>query len=284
MYGCNNFCSYCVVPYVRGRERSRDYKHIEADMRKLLADGALDITLLGQNVNSYGGGSPDYPTFPELMRRLATLENHEYRVRFMTSHPKDASDELFRIMAETPNVAKCLHLPFQSGSTRVLGMMNRRYTREKYMSLIKRVRDYIPDVVLTSDVIVGFPGEELSDFEETMSLIEEVRFDALFTFIYSPRPGAPSALTQNNTPREEIQRRFELLVDRQNSISEEKHAQYIGKTVRVLIDGKSEDAALPFAARTSGNRLVRLPAGEVGKFADVHITSSNRWSLAGELL
>jgi len=282
MYGCNNFCSYCVVPYVRGRERSREYKHIEADMRDLLEQGALDITLLGQNVNSYGGGSPDFPPFPELLRRLAATYDREYRVRFMTSHPKDASDELFRVMAETPNAGRCRHLPFQSGSSRVLDLMNRRYTREKYLSLIKSVRDYMPDIVLTSDVIVGFPGETLQDFEETMSLIEEVRFDALFTFIYSPRPGAPSALQQNNTPKEEIQRRFERLVDRQNQISEEKHAEYVGRAVRVLIDGKTDDEDLPYTARTSGNRLVRLKNGTLGTFADVKITGSNRWSLTAD--
>ncbi|MDR0916689.1 MAG: tRNA (N6-isopentenyl adenosine(37)-C2)-methylthiotransferase MiaB [Oscillospiraceae bacterium] len=287
MYGCDNFCSYCVVPYVRGRERSRMPEPILRDARELLDSGVRDITLLGQNVNSYGKKLDVAITFPELLRRFDAFPD-EFRLRFMTSHPKDAGDALFRAMAESKHAARCLHLPFQSGSSRVLNMMNRRYTREQYLALIARARELMPDIVLTSDVIVGFPGETLEDFEETMSLIDEVRFDALFTFIYSPRPGAPSYLTENNTPPDEIQRRFERLVNRQNDISEEIHAGYIGKTVRVLIDGDG-------TARTDGNRLVKLTVdsgqwtvgdaarGLVGEFRDVRITGANRWSLTGEL-
>jgi len=282
MYGCDNFCSYCVVPYVRGRERSRRPDAIISDFEKLLREGARDITLLGQNVNSYSGDADGCTDFPDLLRRLDSYGG-EYRIRFMTSHPKDASDKLFNTMAESRHIAKCLHLPFQSGSTQVLGLMNRKYTRETYLEKVRKIRDLIPDIVITSDVIVGFPGETLEDFEETMSLIEEVRCDALFTFIYSPRPGAPSSLIENNTPKDEIQRRFDMLVALQNKISEEKHKEYIGKTMRVLIDGVSNDPDFPFTSRTSGNRLVKLTSGTPGAFADAEIVSANRWSLIGNL-
>jgi len=281
MYGCNNYCSYCIVPYVRGRERSRRPDVIISDFAALLDDGVRDITLLGQNVNSYGSGLDEVIDFPELLHRLDNFKG-EYRIRFMTSHPKDASDRLFQVMSDSRHIAKCLHLPFQSGSSRVLELMNRKYTREAYLVRVERVRKLIPDIVLTSDVIVGFPGETLEDFEQTMSLIEDVRYDALFTFIYSPRPGAPSYLTENNTPRDEIQRRFDMLVARQNEISEEKHAAYVGRTMRVLIDGTANDPVFPYTSRTSGNRLVRLKTGKPGTFTDVRITSATRWSLTGE--
>ncbi|MDR3209859.1 MAG: tRNA (N6-isopentenyl adenosine(37)-C2)-methylthiotransferase MiaB, partial [Oscillospiraceae bacterium] len=198
MYGCDNFCSYCIVPYVRGRERSRAPEAVLKDARELAAAGYKDITLLGQNVNSYGKGG-DGTAFPELLRRIDDLPG-DFRLRFMTSHPKDAGAPLFSAMRECEKVARCLHLPFQSGSSRVLTLMNRGYTRERYLDLIAMARDAVPGLVITSDVIVGFPGETLEDFEATLSLIESVRFDALFTFIYSPRPGAPAARRENNTP------------------------------------------------------------------------------------
>ncbi|MDR3311007.1 MAG: tRNA (N6-isopentenyl adenosine(37)-C2)-methylthiotransferase MiaB [Oscillospiraceae bacterium] len=281
MYGCDNFCSYCIVPYVRGRERSREPERVLAEARELIASGVRDITLLGQNVNSYGRKSGSGYDFPRLLTELSQIPG-DYLLRFMTSHPKDAGDALFRAMAESGRVARHLHLPFQSGSTRVLGKMNRGYSREQYLSLITKVRGYMPDIALTSDVIVGFPGEELSDFNDTMSLIEEVRFDALFTFIYSPRPGAPSALTVNNTPKDEIQRRFDLLAETQNRISGERHGGYAEKTVRVLVDGDGGPAEYPYTARTSGNRLVKLKHGTVGEFLDVTITGANRWSLTSD--
>jgi tRNA-2-methylthio-N6-dimethylallyladenosine synthase len=284
MYGCNNFCSYCVVPYVRGRERSRSPDAVLSDARELVAAGYRDITLLGQNVNSYGKNSDERVAFPELLRKVSDIPG-DFRVRFMTSHPKDAGAELFRAMRESEKIARCLHLPFQSGSTRVLELMNRGYTREHYLELIAMAREAVPGLVVTSDVIVGFPGETERDFLDTLELVEKVRFDALFTFIYSPRPGAPASLIENNTPPDEIQRRFDALLSRQNEISGEIHAGYIGKTERVLIDTATDDAKYPLEGRTSGNRLVRLRGeAEIGEFVDAKITDSNRFSLVGEKL
>ncbi|MDR2615159.1 MAG: tRNA (N6-isopentenyl adenosine(37)-C2)-methylthiotransferase MiaB [Oscillospiraceae bacterium] len=289
MYGCDNFCAYCIVPYVRGRERSRAPERVLADAEALIASGARDITLLGQNVNSYGnktrrGDATDSAVgFPELLRRVAGLGG-DFIVRFMTSHPKDAGEALFRAMADSPKIARCLHLPFQSGSDRVLGLMNRGYARGRYLELIAMARELMPDLVVTSDVIVGFPGETERDFEETYSLIERVRFDALFTFIHSPRPGAPSAKLPDTVPRAEKQRWFDRMLALQDEISAEKHASYVGKTLRVLIDSETGDAIYPAQGRTEGNRLVRLTNGadDVGKFREVKITDCNKWSLMGE--
>jgi tRNA-2-methylthio-N6-dimethylallyladenosine synthase len=276
MYGCNNFCSYCIVPYVRGRERSRRPENIIDDAKRLIADGARDITLLGQNVNSYGGGAE--LDFPELLRMVGDIPG-DFLIRFMTSHPKDAGERLFRAMARTPKVARQLHLPFQSGSTKVLRRMNRGYTRERYLELIAMARELMPDIVLTSDVIVGFPGETLEDFEDTMSLIETVRFDALFTFLYSKRPNTPAASLVDNTPQDEKQRRFERLVERQNDISGEIHSGYVGKTLTVLADAYTDDADYPVSGRTNGNRLVRMTGGTVGEFTRATITGSTKWAL-----
>jgi tRNA-2-methylthio-N6-dimethylallyladenosine synthase len=278
MYGCDNFCSYCVVPYVRGRERSREPEAVLDEVRELVAAGYRDITLLGQNVNSYGKGLPGAVTFPELLRRVNDIPG-DFRVRFMTSHPKDAGAELFSAMAECEKVCACLHLPFQSGSTRVLTAMNRRYTREQYLEKLTAAREAIPGLVLTSDVIVGFPGETEADFEDTMSLIEQVRFDALFTFIYSPRPGAPSYLQAATDTPETIQARFDRLLTAQNQISSEIHEGYIGKRVRVLIDKTADSAEYPFEGRTEGNRLVRCKTGAPGQFRDVPVASASKWSL-----
>ena len=283
MYGCNNFCTYCIVPYVRGRERSRDVETVLEDARELIASGARDITLLGQNVNSYNPVGSQV-NFPQLLRRLNELDG-DFLLRFMTSHPKDAGEELFSAMAESPKVARHLHLPFQSGSSRILKLMNRGYTREHYLELIAMARAAMPGLVLTSDVIVGFPGETEADFEETYSLIEQVRFDALFTFIHSPRPGAPSAKLDDPVTREDKQRWFDRMLDLQNRISGEKHAEYVGTTQRVLVDRETGDETMPFSGRTNGNRLVRL-RGEnlvIGEFADVRIVAGNTWSLLGEI-
>ncbi|MDR0861806.1 MAG: tRNA (N6-isopentenyl adenosine(37)-C2)-methylthiotransferase MiaB [Oscillospiraceae bacterium] len=284
MYGCNNFCAYCIVPHVRGRERSRRVEAVLSDARELVRDGYRDITLLGQNVNSYGRGTDDGVDFPELLRRINDIDG-EFLIRFMTSHPKDAGERLFRAMAESGKVARHLHLPFQAGNNRVLQQMNRGYTRERYLELVAMARDFMPDLVLTSDVIVGFPGETLEEFEDTLRLVETARFDAMFTFIYSPRNGTPAAKMEDNTPREEKQRRFDRLLALQNGISEEKHRSYVGKTVRVLVDAESGDAALPYNARTSGNRLVRLSGSAVpGEFVDALITAGNTWSLVGVVI
>ena len=283
MNGCNNFCSYCIVPYVRGRERSRLPEHILEDARRLIAEGAKDITLLGQNVNSYGRGLPEPMDFPALIRAVNALPG-EFVIRFMTSHPKDATEELFRAMAESEKAAHHLHLPFQSGSDRILREMNRGYTREKYLSLVKKAREYMPDIVLTSDVIVGFPGETEEDFQGTLELVREARFDALFTFIYSKRPGTPAAEMPDPFTRADKQDRFDRLLKLQDSMSAERHARFVGSRVRVLVDGLSGNEKYPLTSRTNGGRLVHLNGDEslVGRFIEAEITGSNTWALYGE--
>lgn len=281
MYGCNNFCSYCIVPFTRGRERSRQPDAIIDEAKSLIASGAKEITLLGQNVNSYGKNEPHGVRFPELLRRIAALDG-DFLIRFMTSHPKDAGTELFDAMASSPKIARHLHLPFQAGSDRVLKLMNRGYTRAEYLALIEAVRERIPDIVLTSDVIVGFPGETETEFNETYSLIEQVRFDALFTFIHSPRPGAPSSRMDDPVSRAEKQIWFERMIALQNDISAQLHERYVGKTLRVLVTDESDGSVL--SGRTNGGRLVKLENGVPGEFANVKITGSNTWSLLGEAL
>ena len=280
MYGCNNFCTYCIVPYVRGRERSRRPEIILDEIRGLVAEGYKDITLLGQNVNSYGKDLDEPMDFADLLRAASEIPG-DFLLRFMTSHPKDASQKLFDTMASSPKIAPCFHLPFQAGSDRILKAMNRVYDRAGYLDKVRRLRQAIPDVVITSDVIVGFPGETAEEFEDTMTLIDEVRFDALFTFIFSPREGTPAAKMDDPIPKAEKAAHFQRLVERQDQISEEKHAAYIGKTVRCLVDGRDDKG---LTARTPGNRLVRLTGDEglIGQFVDVKITGANKWSLSGE--
>lgn len=283
MYGCNNFCSYCIVPYVRGRERSRKPELILAEMKQLIKDGYKDITLLGQNVNSYGKDLEIQIHFSDLLRQINDLEG-AFIIRFMTSHPKDAGEELFRTMAECSKIAHHLHLPFQAGNDRVLKLMNRGYTKSEYLSLIDLARGYIPDLVITSDIIVGFPGETKEEFEDTLDVIEKAQFEALFTFLYSKRDGTPAAAMTDSISKEEKQERFNRLLNLQNAISEKKHAQYVGSVQTVLVDGISEDVRFPLTARTNGGRLVHLYGDQqlVGSFADVTITSSNTWALFGE--
>ena len=281
MYGCNNFCSYCIVPYVRGRERSRRPEAVVAEVRELVASGYKDITLLGQNVNSYNGG--DGYDFADLLAEIDQIPG-DYRIRFMSSHPKDATHKLFDTMARCTHVAKQLHLPVQSGSDRVLREMNRRYTRAQYLELVNYARSVMPGLVITSDIIIGFPGETEEEAMETVSLVDEVGYDALFTFIYSPRPGTKAAQMPDPVSRAEKQKWFDKLLEVQNARSAALHAAYVGKTVRVLCDGESDDADYPIAARTDGNRLVRLKgdASLIGRFVDVRITKSNTWALYGE--
>ncbi len=281
MYGCNNFCTYCIVPYVRGRERSRKPEDILNECKELIASGIREITLLGQNVNSYGKDLDCGVDFSDLLAMIAELDG-DFLIRFMTSHPRDAGQKLFDTMAKYPKIAKQLHLPFQSGSSRVLKAMNRHYDREKYLSLVSYAKSVMPELVLTSDVIVGFPGETEDEFEETISLIEKVRYDALFTFIFSPRHGTPAASMDDPTPKEEKNRRFDKLCAVQNRISEEIHNAYVGKTMRCLVDGA--DGAL-LTARTEGGRLVRFPGEEslIGTYQNIAITGSTTWSLTGEL-
>ena len=285
MYGCNNFCSYCIVPYVRGRERSRQRSDILAEVRRLVEEGYKDITLLGQNVNSYGRDLAEPVDFSDLLEQVNAIPG-DFLIRFMTSHPKDATQKLFETMARCEKVAPVLHLPFQAGNDRVLKVMNRRHTRAEYLEKIKALKALIPDITLTSDIIVGFPGETAEEFEDTLRVLEEVRFDALFTFIFSPRQGTPAAEMDDPMPREEKLANFNRLTALQDQISEEKHAAYVGKTVRCLLDGLSDDERYDLTARTPGNRLVRVvgdPAA-LGQFRDVKITGANKWSLFGELV
>ena len=285
MYGCNNFCSYCIVPYVRGRERSRDPEQIIAEVRQLAAEGYKEITLLGQNVNSYGKDLGTGYDFADLLAALDEIPG-DYLIRFMSSQPKDASFKLFDTMARCSHVAKQLHLPVQSGCDRVLRAMNRPYDKARYLELITYARKVMPELVLTSDVIIGFPGETEAEAMETVALVEQVRFDALFTFIFSPRPGTPAAKMEDPVPRAEKQVWFDRLCDAQNRISEEIHAQYVGRTLRCLIDGESDDSRWPLTARTAGGRLVHLvgDASAIGNYHDVKITDSNTWALFGEMV
>ena len=281
MYGCNNFCSYCIVPYVRGRERSRRPERIIEEVRDLIAAGYKEITLLGQNVNSYGKDLDCGMDFSDLLAELAQLPG-EFWLRFMTSHPKDAGKKLFDTIKAYPKITTQLHLPFQSGSDRVLKEMNRHYDSAQYLSLVEYGRKIMPELVLTSDVIVGFPGESEEEFEQTVSLIEKVRYDALFTFIFSPRPGTPAAKMDDPTSKEEKNRRFDRLCEVQNRISQEIHRAYVGKTMRVLVDGRDGDA---LTARTEGGRLVRFEGSDelIGRFLNVKITDCTTWSLLAEL-
>ena len=284
MYGCNNFCSYCIVPYVRGRERSREAANIIAECRELIESGIKEITLLGQNVNSYGKDLDDPMDFADLLAEIDKIEG-DYLIRFMTSHPKDASQKLFDTMARCKHVAKQLHLPVQSGNSRVLKAMNRGYTREQYLEKVRYAKSVMPDLVLTSDIIIGFPGETEAEAMDTVSLIQEVRYDALFTFIFSPRPGTPAAKMEDPATRAEKQVWFDKLCDAQNEISAQLHKEYVGKTVRVLVDGESGDARWPLSSRTPGGRLVHLDGDTslIGQYIDVEITDSNTWALFGEV-
>ena len=281
MYGCNNFCTYCIVPYVRGRERSRRPECILEECRGLIENGAKEITLLGQNVNSYGKDLGQGVDFSDLLAQIAQLPG-EFLVRFMTSHPRDASPKLFDTMARYPKIAKQLHLPFQSGSSRVLKAMNRHYDRETYLEKVNYAKSVMPELVLTSDVIVGFPGETEEEFEQTVSLIQQVHYDSLFTFIFSPRTGTPAASMDDPTPKAEKNRRFDRLCAVQNAISEQTHRGYIGKVMRCLVDGRDGDN---LTARTEGGRLVRFPGDDslIGSFRQIEITGATTWSLVGTL-
>ncbi len=283
MYGCDNFCSYCIVPYVRGRERSRRPEDVIAEAKELIAGGAKDITLLGQNVNSYGKGCGFDMNFASLLREINALDG-DFIIRFMTSHPKDCTFELLDAMAECEKVARHLHLPFQSGSDRILKEMNRHYTREQYLSLIKYAKEKMPDISITSDVIVGFPGETYEDFLQTKSLIEEVEFTSLFTFIYSRREGTKAAAMDDPVPAAEKSKWFKELCDAQEAIAGRRTASTVGRTYRVLVEPGDEDGML--AGRTQGNITILFKGDEslVGTFQDVRITGALTWILNGELV
>ena len=284
MYGCNNFCTYCIVPYVRGRERSRLPENIVAEAEELVRQGYKDITLLGQNVNSYGKDLDCGVDFADLLRMINAIPG-QFLIRFMTSHPKDATEKLFKTMAECEKCAHQLHLPVQSGNNRILKVMNRRYTREEYLEKIGLAKSYMPDLVITTDIIVGFPGETDAEFEDTLSLCREVRYDAMFTFIYSKREGTPAARMPDPFSRQDKQRHFDMLMDVANGISGEKHKEYEGKTVKVLVDGETGKDEYNLSSRTNGGRLVHLKADPalIGSYVNVKITHSNTWALYGEV-
>ena len=281
MYGCNNFCSYCIVPYVRGRERSRDKEEIIAEVRELVAKGYKDITLLGQNVNSYAKGK-DYD-FADLLSELDKIEG-DFILRFMTSHPKDASYKLIDVMASSTHVAHQFHLPLQSGSDAVLKAMNRHYDKARYLDIVRYIREKMPDAALSSDIIVGFPGETDADFEDTMEILDTVRFDMLFSFIYSPRKGTPAAEKEQIDPKIKGER-FDRLLALQHDIALEKNQPMVGKVVRVLCDGPSKNNPAVYSGREEGNKIVFFAASpeDTGKFVNVKINRADAFALWGEI-
>ena len=282
MYGCDNFCSYCIVPYVRGREKSRHPDAIVAECRELIEQGYKEITLLGQNVNSYGKGLPEKVNFSELLRRIDAIDG-DYRLRFMTSHPKDATHELFDTIAESRHICHYIHLPCQSGSSRVLKAMNRHYDREKYLDLIRYAKEKMPDLSLTSDIIVGFPGETYEEFCETLSLIREMEFTSLFTFIFSPRPGTRAAEMEDPVTYKEKTQWFSELLKTQEEIAAKRCASMVGSTERVLIEERNEKNGL-LSGRTASSIIVEFPGEDewIGEFKNVKVTEARNWILRGE--
>lgn len=288
MSGCNNFCTYCIVPYVRGRERSRTIESVVAECRLLVADGVREICLLGQNVNSYGRNVYGEPRFAELLHAVG--EAGVERIRFTSSNPKDLSDETIAAMAEVPAVMPHLHLAVQSGSTRVLKAMNRSYTREEYLALVERLRAAIPDIALSTDIIVGFPGETEEDFQDTLSLVREAGFSSAFTFIYSPRPGTPAAKMENSTPHEVIQDRFDRLAEQVAQQAHDANQEDLGQLVGVLVEGPSKRDDSVMVGHSEKNRTVhfQLPTGvdvaeAVGKIAHVRVKEARTWYLRGSV-
>ena len=285
MYGCNNFCTYCIVPYVRGRERSRDAEHILDEVREVARKGYREVMLLGQNVNSYGNDLESGLSFAALLQAVCRTDGIE-RVRFMTSHPKDLSDELIAVMASEKKICKQLHLPVQSGSDRVLKAMNRKYTRDQYLSLVKKVRAAMPEIVLTTDIIVGFPGETDADFAETVSLLKEVEYDTIFSFIYSKRNGTPAAKMPDVMDEAQKHQNFEAMLAVQNEISRRKNDAYLGRTETVLVEGLSKNNQETLTGRTEGGKVVNFPGTkeQIGQMVKVKITKTQTWSLFGEII
>lgn len=282
MYGCDNFCTYCIVPHVRGRERSRSPEAVLDEARAMVSAGYKDITLLGQNVNSYGKGLETDVRFPQLLHDVAAIDG-DFQVRFMTSHPKDASKEMIDVMAENPKICNHLHLPFQCGSDRLLKLMNRRYTVEKYLDIVDYAKKKIPDLSITSDVIVGFPGETEEDFQGTLKLIETVGFTSLFTFIYSKRVGTPAAKFDDPVTHEEKAERMGRLLKLQEGIAAKRCADMVGKQYRVLVEEQAREGVLN--ARTQNNIVVELcaPAELIGTFQNAEITEARNWILRGKV-
>lgn len=286
MYGCDNFCTYCVVPYVRGRERSRKPADIIAEFKQIVAEGYKDITLLGQNVNSYGKGLEEEINFSQLIRQLNDIPG-EFTIRFMTSHPKDCTKELIDTIAECEKASKHIHLPVQSGNNRILKEMNRRYTREKYLELINYAKEKIEGLSLTSDIIVGFPGETYDEFCDTLSLVKEVGYTSLFTFIFSSRKGTKASLMDDPVSYDEKNKWFKELCDLQENIAANHSAEMNGKTYRVLCEGESKTLPGYLAGRTDGNVIIEFPSEDknlIGKFCHVKVTEPLNWLVRGELI
>ncbi|MGN0487600.1 MAG: tRNA (N6-isopentenyl adenosine(37)-C2)-methylthiotransferase MiaB [Acutalibacteraceae bacterium] len=284
MYGCNNFCSYCIVPYVRGRERSRDFDAVLQEAKEVIDAGYKEITLLGQNVNSYNRDLEKDKQFPALLKAISELEG-DFIIRFMTSHPKDCTEELLQVMASGDKIAKHLHLPFQSGNDRVLREMNRHYDRKKYLELIDRAYELMPELSITSDVIVGFPGETYEEFCDTLSLVERVKYTSLFTFIFSPRPGTKAFSMPDPVSREEKGRWFRELTDLQEKIAGERTASMKGRIYRVLVEEKAKGEGM-LCGRTEGNIMIEFPGDEslIGSFANVKVTNPRTWIVYGEFV
>ena len=285
MFGCNNFCSYCIVPYVRGRERSRNPEDIVAEIKNLVADGVVEVMLLGQNVNSYGKNLENPMTFAQLLQEIEKIEGLE-RIRFMTSHPKDLSDELIEVMANSKKICKHLHLPLQSGSSEILKVMNRRYDKEKYLALVEKIKKAIPDIGLTTDIIVGFPGETEEDFLETMDVVKKVRYDSAFTFIYSKRTGTPAAVMENQVPEDVVKDRFDRLLKEVQNISQEMTARFEGMVEEVLVEGLNDHNAELVTGRMSNNHLVHFPgdASLIGKIVKVHLDECKGFYYMGSIV
>ena len=285
MFGCNNFCSYCIVPYVRGRERSRNPKDILREIEGLVADGVVEVMLLGQNVNSYGKNLETPMTFAELLREIEKIEGLK-RIRFMTSHPKDLSDDLIEVMRTSKKICKHLHLPVQSGSTRILQKMNRRYTKEQYLELVRKIKTAVPDISLTTDMIVGFPGETEEDFLETMDIVRQVRYDSAFTFIYSKRTGTPAATMEDQIPEEVVKDRFDRLLKEVQTISSEVCRVHEKTVQSVLVESKNDHDETLVTGRLSNNLLVHFLGDEslIGKIVDVHLKECKGFYYLGEMV
>ncbi len=285
MYGCNNFCTYCIVPYVRGRERSRQPERVLEEIKGLVAQGVTEISLLGQNVNAYGKDLEEDIDFADLLRMVNSIPGVR-RIRFMTSHPKDISERLITAMAECDKVMPQLHLPFQAGSDRILKAMNRHYNQAQYLDLVRRVREKMPDITLTTDIIVGFPNESAEDFEETIKVLEAVRFDSVFSFIYSKRKGTPAAEIDDKVTDDEKHKRFDRLLEVQNRISREINDACFGKTYELLVEGESKTDKDMLTGRTPGGKIINFPKKDgikTGDYVTVTVNKTNTWSLSGSL-
>lgn len=285
MFGCNNFCSYCIVPYVRGRERSRNPRDIIREIEALVADGVVEIMLLGQNVNSYGKTLEEPVSFAHLLEEIEKIDGLK-RIRFMTSHPKDLSDELIQVMAKSKKICRHLHLPVQSGSSRILAKMNRRYTKEHYLELVDKIRSAIPDISLTTDIIVGFPGETEEDFLETLDIVKKVRYDSAFTFIYSKRTGTPAAAMEDQVPEDIVKNRFDRLLHEVQEISSEVCSVHTDTVQEVLVEAVNDHDPSLVTGRMSNNLLVHFPGSAelIGSLVQVHLVESKGFYYMGEII